>query len=82
MQNLKSMPDFAEVSENALSLNVGERALLAEKLLHSLEDVDEQEYAALWAEEAERRRQQLLQGTAKAIPASEVHQRIDKLLQQ
>ncbi len=78
----KGMSDFAEVSENALSLNIGERALLAEKLLDSLEDVDEEEWAALWMKEAERRRRQLVEGTAKAIPAAQVHQRIDKLLQQ
>lgn len=41
-----------------LSLAVHDRAALAEKLLASLEELSEEEAERLWAEEAQRRREE------------------------
>ncbi len=49
------MPDRAEVLRNALSLDVQDKAALAQKLLASLEELSEEEADRLWAEEAQRR---------------------------
>ncbi len=51
------MADGGEVLKNALSLSADDRALVAEKLLASLDDLEEQEAGRLWAEEAARRRE-------------------------
>jgi putative addiction module component (TIGR02574 family) len=64
------MPDAAQVLKNALSLNVQDRAALAERLLASLEELSEEEAERLWAEEAQRRLQEYRGGRAKALPAA------------
>ena len=58
------MADLAEVLKNALSLNVNDRAALAERLLASLDDLDEEEAERLWAEEAQRRLEEYRAGVA------------------
>jgi hypothetical protein len=40
------MPDLGEVLKSALSLKVGDRAALAERLLASLDELDEEEASA------------------------------------
>ena len=74
------MPDPAQVFENALSLNVQDRAALAERLLASLEELSEEEAERLWAEEAQRRLQEYRAGRAKALPAEEVAKKVGSLL--
>jgi putative addiction module component (TIGR02574 family) len=69
-----------ETLRNALSLGVEERAALAERLLASLDDLSEEEAERLWAEEAARRLEGYRAGRAKAIPASEVLGKAEKLL--
>ena len=44
-----------ELETEALKLSPQERARLAERLLESLEELSEDENAAIWAEEAQRR---------------------------
>jgi hypothetical protein len=44
-----------ELEAEALKLAPQDRARLAEKLLHSLENLSDKENAELWAEEAQRR---------------------------
>ena len=44
-----------ELETEALKLSPQERARLAERLLESLEGLSEDENAAIWAEEAQRR---------------------------
>ena len=44
-----------ELEAEALKLAPRDRARLAERLLHSLENLSDEENAKLWAEEAERR---------------------------
>lgn len=52
-------------------LPVSERAALAKWILDSLEHLSEAEIAELWADEAERRLDELEQGLVEAIPADE-----------
>ena len=47
--------DVQELETAALQLDLKSRARLAERLLHSLEDLSEDEIHGLWLEEARRR---------------------------
>jgi putative addiction module component (TIGR02574 family) len=73
------MPDPAQVFKNALSLNVQDRAALAQRLLASLEELSEEEAERLWAEEAQRRLQEYRAGRATALPADEVAKKAGSL---
>ncbi len=57
-----------ELEAQALRLARHERARLAQKLIASLDEEDEIEQA--WAEEAERRYEELRDGNVEALPAS------------
>ncbi|MBA3611642.1 MAG: addiction module protein [Nitrospirales bacterium] len=73
------MANLAEVLKNALSLEVRDRATLAERLLASLEEISEEEAERLWAEEAERRLDEYRAGRAQAIQAEEVRVKAERL---
>lgn len=75
------MASLAEVLKNALSLEVGDRATLAERLLASLEEISEEEAERLWAEEAERRLDEYRAGRAQAIQAEDVRLKAERLFQ-
>jgi putative addiction module component (TIGR02574 family) len=68
-----------ELSQKARSLPPEERIRLAEDLLSSVQNSDE-EIEAAWAEEIERRLQEVESGNAKLIPADEVFAEIRRLL--
>jgi putative addiction module component (TIGR02574 family) len=68
-----------ELSRKARSLPPEERIRLAEELLSSVQDSDE-EIEAAWAEEIKRRLEEIESGTAKLIPAEEVFAEIRLLL--
>ena len=74
------MPDLDEILRTALSLDVRDRAKLAEKLLASLDTLSEEEADRLWADEAERRLKEYRAGRMKAIPADEVAQKAQRLM--
>lgn len=63
-----------ELEAEILRLPSHERARLAEVLIASLEEEDE--IARAWAEEAERRYEELRSGEVEAVPAEEVFARI------
>jgi putative addiction module component (TIGR02574 family) len=63
-----------DIEAAALQLPERDRARLAELLLASLDEEDE--VAAAWADEAERRFEELKSGKTKAMPADEVLERI------
>jgi len=67
-----NMPDLGEVLKSALSLKLDDRAALAERLLASLDELDEEEAEHLWAEEAQRRLEQYRAGRARAADAQDV----------
>jgi len=73
------MPDLADVLKSALSLNADDRAAVAEKLLASLDDLDEKEADRLWAEEATRRLEDYRAGRAGAVDAQEVAKKAEGL---
>ncbi len=74
------MADLAEILKSALSLKAEERATLADKLLASLEELDEQEAERLWAEEAQRRLKEYRAGRAGVAEAQDVAKKAENLL--
>jgi len=64
-------PDLKECEAQAMRLSARERAALAERLIASLDELDEEEIERLWAEEAERRYQAYKEGRISARPAEE-----------
>ena len=73
------MSNLAETFKNTLSLDVHDRATLAERLLVSLEELSEEEADRLWAEEAQRRLEAHRAGRAKAVPAEAVHKKAERI---
>lgn len=68
--------NFDDVIKDALSLPPGERAMLADHLLESLDWEKQKEIDALWAAEAERRNQEIDDGVVTPIPGEEVMSRL------
>jgi hypothetical protein len=64
-----------QLEEEALELDLDERAALAEKLLRSLEGISEAENERLWFAEAERRQQEIQSGQVEVLPGDEVLRR-------
>ena len=52
---------------------------MAERLLASLEELNEEEADRLWAEEAQRRLEEYRAGRAAAVSASEVAKKAERL---
>ena len=75
------MANLAEVLRNALSLEVRDRATLAERLLASLDEITKEEAERLWAEEAQRRLEEYRAGRAQGVPADEVDAKAEQLFQ-
>ena len=73
------MADRTDVFASALSLNVDDRAALAQKLLASLDELSEEESERLWAEEAQRRLEEYRAGRANAVSAEAVTKRAERL---
>jgi hypothetical protein len=66
-----------ELEAEALKLDPGNRARLAERLLASLEDLSEEEHARLWAEEAARRDAEWDHSGQPGRPAEDVFRETD-----
>ncbi|HXG66825.1 MAG TPA: addiction module protein [Blastocatellia bacterium] len=63
---------YDEIMNAALSLPPGARAMLAEHLLESLDAPDQKEIDAIWAEQVEKRIQEVDEGKVEAIPGEQV----------
>lgn len=74
------MTNLSDVIKGAMSLDIRDRAVLAEKLLASLEELSEDEADRLWAEESQRRLDQYRAGKAQAVSADDVHAKVNRLL--
>jgi len=74
------MSNYEEIMSAALALPAGSRAMLAEQLLERLAVHEQERINALWVEEAERRDQELEDGTVKALPGEEVMNRLRERL--
>lgn len=66
------MPDLVEILASALNLSADDRAALAEKLLASLDELDEEEMERLWNREARRRLEEYRRGRAGTVAAEDV----------
>ena len=64
--------DLKSLEREALNLDVKSRAVLAERLLESLDTLSEDEISNLWADEAERRLAEYRAGRSESVPADEV----------
>lgn len=73
------MSDLAEILRHAMSLDVCDRATLADRLLASLEELTDEEADRLWAEEAQRRLDGYRAGRARAVRAEEVSEKAERL---
>ena len=59
--------NFDDIMKDALSLPPGARAMLADHLLESLDTENQKRIEAIWAEEAERRMQEIREGKVQPI---------------
>jgi hypothetical protein len=69
-----------ELEAAALQLDLSGRARLAHRLIESLDELSPEEHLRLWAEEAERRADEMDAGTAEGIPAEDVFREMEALL--
>lgn len=75
------MRSVEQLIQEALSLPSESRALLAEKLVESLEfDVDET-IQTLWTNEAKKRRDEIRSGAVQPIPGEEALAEVRRLLE-
>ena len=64
-----------QITANALSLPESDRAELANRLVESLDPVDNPDLKKLWTDEAKRRRDEVRNGEVETIPAEDVFAR-------
>jgi putative addiction module component (TIGR02574 family) len=75
------MPNLVEeLSARAMTLPTRDRARLAEELLESLEGETDSSSEDAWDQEIERRVSEVEAGTAKLIPAEDVHAEARRML--
>ena len=65
-----------QIAEEALSLPTEARALLADRLVESLDPAEDGYIRKLWAAEAVRRRDEIRDGRVQAIPGEEALARV------
>jgi putative addiction module component (TIGR02574 family) len=70
-----------EIAEAALQLPGEARALLADRLVESLDPAEEEELRALWVAEAQRRLEEVRSGRVRTIPAEEALARVRRAVQ-
>jgi putative addiction module component (TIGR02574 family) len=73
---MPTLDNFEEILRAALALSPGERAMLADHLLASLDSPTQKQIDDAWAEEAERRMRELDEGKVEAIDGELVMQRL------
>ena len=75
---LKMSLSVEQIVEEALSLPSEARLLLADRLVESLDSVEDEKIHRLWAAEALRRRDEVRNGRVKTILGSEALKRVRK----
>ena len=65
-----------QIAQEALALSNESRALLADKLVESLDTAELGQIDRLWAAEAKRRRDEVRQGSVKTVPVDEAMARV------
>ncbi len=71
----------SKIVDDVLSLPTDQRLALVNRILESLNVATQPEIAALWAEEAERRIEQVEAGQVKPIPGEDVFKETRERLQ-
>ena len=71
---------LAQITEEAIKLPPESRALLADKLVQSLESENPDEIQRLWSAEAIRRRDEIRSGQVKPIPGEQVIEEVRRLV--
>lgn len=69
-----------QLAEEALALSTEQRALLADRLVESLDAGEVSRLDQLWAAEAKRRRDEVRQGRVQTIPGDEALARVRRSL--
>ena len=69
-----------QIAEEALALPSEQRALLADRLVESLDASEVSRLDDLWATEAKRRRDEVRQGRVQTIPGDEALARVRRSL--
>lgn len=69
-----------QITEEAIKLPADARALLADKLVQSLESEDADELQRLWSAEAIRRRDEIRSGHVQPIPGEQVIEEVRRLV--
>ena len=69
-----------QIAEEAMRLPPASRALLADKLVESLETEELDEIQRLWSAEAIRRRDEIRRGQVKPIPGDQVIEEVRRLV--
>ena len=69
-----------QITEEAIKLPPTARALLADKLVQSLESENLDEIQGLWSAEAIRRREEIRSGQVKPIPGDQVTEEVRRLV--
>ena len=76
------MRSIEQLTEELLALPSMSRALLAEKLVESLEFDTDPTVQAIWMTEAKKRRDQIRNGSVQPIPGEEALLQVRRLLEQ
>ncbi len=76
------MRSIEQLTEELLALPHASRALLAEKLVESLEFDTDSTVQAAWVTEAKQRRDQIRNGSVQPIPGDEALSQVRRLLGQ
>ena len=69
-----------QLTEAALSLPSDARALLADRLVESLDPAQDREIQALWAVEAARHRDEIRSGAVEPIAGSDALERVRRIV--
>lgn len=75
------MRSIEQLTEEILSLPSASRALLAEKIIESLELDTDPAIKAAWTNEARRRREEIRDGAVQPIPGDEALAQVRRLLE-
>jgi hypothetical protein len=75
------MRSIEQLTEEILSLPSASRALLADKLVESLEFDTNSTIQSIWVTEAKRRRDEVREGYVQTIPGEEALARVRRLIE-
>ncbi|MBJ7899092.1 MAG: acyl-protein synthetase [Cyanobacteria bacterium RI_101] len=75
------MRSIEQLTEEILSLPSGSRALLADKLVESLEFDTDSAIQEIWLTEAKRRREEVQNGSVEPIPGEEALAQVRRLIE-